>query len=112
MRIKNLSKLTASNIRLTVIRDHEYRCKTCGGRNNKRGYYTPSGGFIVCDDHMLAWAMRTGVKTTVIHLQIVYLDLDEGNLSADNLAPFCRKHRLEYIHERKRLQKLAARSHS
>lgn len=87
-----------SRIRPEALRAANYRCRTCGAQNHKKGYYSPSGGFIQCDQHMIDWAARQGIKIVAIHLQVAHLDQNPGNNDPKNLGVFCPKHHLEYDH--------------
>lgn len=85
-------------IRPAVLRRDKYRCTDCGAQNHKEGYYTPSGGFVQCDEHMKAWALSQGIKVVRVHLQICHLDQNPENNELTNLAAKCPKHHLKYDH--------------
>lgn len=96
-------------IRPDILRRDNYRCIKCKAQNHKKGYYNESGAFVQCDEHMLDWAQRQGIKTITVHLQIAHLNQDVTDNNYENLAAMCPKHHLKHDHDYKKHLRRAKR---
>lgn len=98
IKYKNYPDNWLDEIRPDILRRDKGKCKFCGIKNRSIGYRDNSDMFVHCDEFMVDWAQRNGVKVIKIVLSVAHLDQDVKNNEYTNLAALCQRCHLRYDH--------------
>lgn len=78
-------------IRPAVLKRDGYKCGICKVRQRAKGYRDVKGVFVDCDEFMLAWAKKQGLKVFTIFLSVMHLDHNTQNNDLQNLLSGCQQ---------------------